>query len=111
MNDSLQTINAPNDAWMTQEDGEDQIRLIGNRPAFEALRTAIDRLLSGEAENVWIEGEDAHIASIALQDLQDEVPPTPLMHKILICSILALFALILLLGLGTFIECVGSLFS
>lgn len=111
MNDSLNTINAPDNAWLTQEDGEDQIRLTGNGPAFEALRNAIERLLSGETEHVWIEGEDVHIASVKLQDIQDEVTPTSIKDKIFICSIIALFVLILLLGIGTLFAGIASLFS
>lgn len=111
MNDSLQTINAPDDAWMIQEYGEDQICLTGNRHAFEALRSSIDQILSGKTTTLWIENEETQIASLKLQDVQDQVPPTSFKEKIFIYSIVVLFVFILFLGLCTLIAGVASLFS
>lgn len=111
MNQSEQTVKAADNAWITQDSWEDRDRLIGNRPAFETLRNAIDQLLSGDTAEVLIDGNEFQIACIKLQEQQPQAPATTLWEKAILCCLAAFVGFSLLLGLGALVAIVSSLFS
>lgn len=111
MNHSEQIVKAPDNAWITQDGWEDRDCFIGNRPAFETLRNAIDHLLSDDTAEVLIDGNEFQIACIKLQEEQQPIPATTPGERILLCCLASFVGFSLLLGLAALVAIVASLLS
>ncbi|MCW1924565.1 hypothetical protein OKA05_18510 [Luteolibacter arcticus] len=111
MTPSLPTIEASDHAWMNLGDWNDRDTLAGNHAAFEALRNAIDKLLSETSEKVYIQSEEIQIACLQLQSEQPKILPTSFITKVAGFGVTILLGLVFFLGIASLLGLVAALFS
>lgn len=79
----------------------------GNAAGFRYLRDSIERLISGEANPIEIQGEDISIVEIRLAERPEEIPSPPfgsLRNLVLFIALLTFFFILAAIGFITSVN-------